>query len=377
MSKYSGIDQLKSLKSSQEIVDGILLNIPVSKTEIEADGVYVFGVGKLGQRIFDFLSTEEIIVNGFIDNNLEKQKSKFNNLTVFAADQISNNSIVYIASATYFNPILNQLKTLGFTKLFSHSQGGILFSNSEKFPIEMYQENLTEDLFINRDNYLKVFDLLDDSESKNVFDKLIQYRLSLNHKFINEVHTSLSKEYYDKEVIDLSENESFFDVGGFNGDSAENFIKYVNEHYKSVHIFEPDQALINQAKNRLKKYSNITYNALGIYDKQTTLYFDITGGLDGIISNSGTMKIETTTIDEYKNETPTYIKFDVEGVEIEAINGTINTIKNSKPKMAIASYHYPKHLWEIPLLIMKINPTYKVRLRHYTDSVFDSIFYFI
>ena len=37
MSKYSGIDQLKSLKSSQEIVDGILLNIPVSKTEIDSN----------------------------------------------------------------------------------------------------------------------------------------------------------------------------------------------------------------------------------------------------------------------------------------------------------------------------------------------------
>jgi FkbM family methyltransferase len=374
---YRGINQLKSLKSSQEIVDSILLNIPVSKIEIETNGVYIFGVGKLGQRIFDFLSNVGITINGFIDNNSEKQKSKFNNLIVYSADKISNQAIVYIASATYFNPILNQLKTLGFTKLFSHSQAGILFLDSEKFPIEMYQENLTEDLFINRENYLKVFDLLDDSESKNVFDKLIQYRLSLNHKFIIEVHTSLSKEYYDKDVIELSENESFFDVGGFNGDSAENFIKYVKEQYKSVHIFEPDQALINQAKDRLNKYPNITFNSLGIYDKQTTLYFDITGGLDGIISDSGTLKIETTTIDDYKTEIPTYIKFDVEGVEIEAINGSVNTINDSKPKMAIASYHYPKHLWEIPLLVMNLNPTYKVRLRHYTDSVFDSIFYFI
>ena len=124
------------------------------------------------------------------------------------------------------------------------------------------------------------------------------------------------------------------------------------------------------------KNEDIVFNTLGIYDKQTTLYFDITGGLDGIISQSGTLKIETTTIDDYKNN-PTYIKFDVEGVEIEAINGGVNTIKNQKPKLAIASYHYPKHLWEIPLLVKSINADYKLKLRHYTDSVFDSIFYFI
>jgi FkbM family methyltransferase len=165
-------------------------------------------------------------------------------------------------------------------------------------------------------------------------------------------------------------------LGGFDGDSAEHFVKHVNHKYNSVHIFEPDAVLIEKAKKRFDKNENIVFNTLGIYDKQTTLYFDITGGLDGIISQSGTLKIETTTIDDYKNN-PTYIKFDVEGVEIEAINGGVNTIKNQKPKLAIASYHYPKHLWEIPLLVKSINSEYKLKLRHYTDSVFDSIFYFI
>ncbi len=374
---YNGIEKLKSFSSTKEINESILSYIPVSKKDIETKGVYIFGVGKLGQRIFDFLSSKEIKILGFIDNNQERQKTKFNNLPVLSPDAVDKEALVYIASATYFNPIYKQLLGLGFTKLFSHQQAGILFLNETSFPIEMYQENLTDDLFANKDKYLQIFDLLEDDESKRVFDSLISFRLTLNQKYIDAVYTKIEKEYFDSSVIELGENEVYIDAGGFDGDSAENFIKFVNNKYKSVHIFEPDLALLNKAKVRLKEFDRITYNPIGIYDKKTTLYFDVTGGLDGIISNQGTVKIDTISIDEYKDVQPTYIKFDIEGVEIEALNGAKNTIKTSKPKLAIASYHYPKHLWEIPLLVKSINPSYKIKLRHYTDSVFDSIFYFI
>lgn len=374
--KYSGIELLKSFNTVDEINEQIISFCPVTKIEIEDKGVYIFGVGKLGQRIFDFLSSTEIKVKGFIDNNTEKQKTIFNNLPVSSTIGINVNSIIYIASATHYNSIYKQLLDLGYTKLLSHSQANILFLSEPNFPVEMYQENLTEDLFSNKDKYFQVFDLLEDEESKRVFNGIINYRLTLNQTYINSIHTHIEKEYFDSSVIQLKEDEVYFDVGGFDGDSAEHFIIHVNKKYKSVHIFEPDLALINKAKERLKTFKDVVYNQLGIYDKKTVLHFDVTGGLDGIISNQGAIEIETTTIDEYQCE-PTYIKFDVEGVEIEAINGAINTIKNNKPKLTIASYHYPKHIWEIPLLVKKINPTYKLKLRHYTDSVFDSIFYFI
>lgn len=374
---YKGIQKLQSINSVKEIDEAILSHVPVTLDNIKVNGLYIFGVGKLGQRIFDFLSSRGIQIHGFIDNNLEKQKIKFNKLPVFSSADIANDSIIYIASATYFNSIYKQLLALGFAKLFSHPQAGILFKNEINFPIEMYQENLTEDLFTNRDKYLQVFDLLEDEDSKFVFDGLIKFKLTLNQTHIDAIFTNIEKEYFDSSLLQLSEDEVYFDVGGFDGDSAQNFINFVNKKYKSVHIFEPDLALINKAKERLKEFKNVVFNPLGIYDKQTTLYFDVTGGLDGIISDHGSLKIETTTIDDYKTATPTYIKFDVEGMEIEAINGAVETIKNIKPKLAIASYHYPKHIWQIPLLIKQLNPSYKIKLRHYTDSVFDSIFYFI
>lgn len=373
---YKGIEKLRNSDSVESINAEIFKNIPVTKDDLKKQGVFIFGVGKLGQRVFDFLTSVNIEVHAFVDNNADKQKSLFNKLPVVSSTTLKNDAIVYIASATYFNPIYKQLLKQGLLKLISHVQTGILFYGEKDFPVEMYQQNLTDDLFANKNKYLEVFQLLEDDESRRVFDNILLFRLSLDQRFIDEIHTQISKEYFDSTVIALGQDEVYFDVGGFDGDSAENFVKFVDGKYKGVHIFEPDRGLLDKAKTRLKNYNNIVYNPLGIYDKKTTLYFDVTGGLDGIISNQGTVSIETTTIDEYKTAVPTYIKFDVEGVEIEAINGSVSTIKNTKPKMAIASYHYPKHIWQIPLLVKELNPAYKLKLRHYTDSVFDSIFYF-
>ena len=376
---YKGLEKLKGTKSVEEINTSILANIPFTKDELKQKGVFIFGVGKLGQRVYDFLISANIKVYAFVDNNAEKQKHTFNDLPVIPSADLKKDAIVYIASATYFNPIYKQLLKQGLVNLMSHLQAGIMFYGEKNFPTEMYQEHLTEDLYSNKTNYQQVFDLLEDEGSKKVFDNILSFRFSFDQKFIDENHTQISKEYFDNEVIELGQDEVYFDLGGFDGDSAENFIKFVDGNYKSVHIFEPDQGLIDKATVRLNGRRNLYFNALGIYDKKTTLFFDVTGGLDGIISNQGSVRIDTTTIDEYSHDhdKPTYIKFDVEGVEIEAIHGGVSIIKHTKPKLAIASYHYPKHLWEIPLLVKQLNPAYKLRLRHYTDSVFDSIFYFI
>jgi len=372
---YPGMELLQGFSTVDEIKHNIFIHCPVTKARIKKEGIYVFGIGKLGQRIFDFLLGYKIKIHAFVDNNKSKHGTLFNSTKVVPADEIPKNSIVYIASATYYNVILNQLKNLGVKDCISHNQASILFNGDIHFPVEMYQENLVSDLIDYKQKYSEVFNLLEEEESRRVFDNLIQYRLTLDHKYINNIHTSLAKEYFDNEVITLSNHETFFDLGGFDGDSAEHFIRHVDYHYESIHIFEPDAALIQKAKKRFEQNENIFFNELGIYDSNTTLYFDKTGGLDGIISENGNLKITTTTLDSYGKK-PTYIKFDVEGVEIKAINGGKETLKSLKPKLAIASYHYPKHLWEIPLFVKKINPDYKIYLRHYTDSIFDSIYYF-
>ena len=61
-----------------------------------------------------------------------------------------------------------------------------------------------------------------------------------------------------------------------------------------------------------------------------------------------------------------FIKMDIEGAEINALNGARKTIQKFRPKLAIAVYHSIKEHYTIPQLIKEIEPGYRLYLDHFT-----------
>ena len=375
---YAGIRKLKEYNSVEEIDANILSGLQFDSEMLRQKGIYIFGVGKLGQKIQKFLVHNGIPVLGFVDNNKSLHGKNQNDIKVFDPSILTSDSIVYIASETYLNPIQKQLKALGVSGMLSHFQGSIFFKAYKDFPVDVYLQNLTEDLIDNKEKYVETFGLMKDEASKIVFDNLILYRLTGDLGHIDKIATASELEYFDETVIRLGSSEVFFDCGGFDGDSAQNFLNFCGNKFKSIHIFEPDKKLLEKAKAKLAQHQNIFYNELGIFNQTTTLTFDTTGGWDGAISAHGNSTIKTIALDEYETGiVPTYIKLDIEGVEIEALAGAQNTIKRNRPKLAIASYHFPRHLWEVPLSVLKLNPEYDLFIRHYTNYLLGSTCYFL
>jgi hypothetical protein len=68
---------------------------------------------------------------------------------------------------------------------------------------------------------------------------------------------------------------------------------------------------------------------------------------------------------------------DIEGAEQAALKGAENLIREQRPKLAICVYHTPQAIWEIPEIIMKINPDYKLFLRHYSITEAETVLYAI
>ncbi|GAB7141326.1 hypothetical protein RsTz2092_12990 [Deferribacterales bacterium RsTz2092] len=69
-----------------------------------------------------------------------------------------------------------------------------------------------------------------------------------------------------------------------------------------------------------------------------------------------------------------FIKFDIEGAEVDGINGARRLLRNGSP-FAICVYHKPSDFWQIPQLILSINPNYRLYLRHHTDYVSETVLY--
>jgi len=64
----------------------------------------------------------------------------------------------------------------------------------------------------------------------------------------------------------------------------------------------------------------------------------------------------------------------VEGCEKDAILGAKKTIQEHRPMLAIAVYHRPEDLWEIPQILSTLQD-YKFYLRHYTQFYHETVLY--
>ena len=73
--------------------------------------------------------------------------------------------------------------------------------------------------------------------------------------------------------------------------------------------------------------------------------------------------------------TATYVKYDVEGFEREAIAGTHTAITRDAAALAVSVYHRPDDLWDIPLLLQGLQPRYDFFLREHGPDGVDTVLY--
>ncbi len=69
------------------------------------------------------------------------------------------------------------------------------------------------------------------------------------------------------------------------------------------------------------------------------------------------------------------IKLDIEGAEIEALRGGLETIERLRPSLAISVYHSPSDMWQIPRLLMPRLKDYRYHYRHYSAGRWEGILY--
>jgi FkbM family methyltransferase len=79
----------------------------------------------------------------------------------------------------------------------------------------------------------------------------------------------------------------------------------------------------------------------------------LTISIDDFVSKNGITKVD-------------FIKMDIEGAELKALEGALKTIQQFKPKLAIAMYHNMEDFATIPNWILDLNLDYNIFIGHYT-----------
>ena len=234
----------------------------------------------------------------------------------------------------------------------------------------------------NRDRYIIVNS---SAFSEEIARELKDHGVPEDHIFNFGNLSRSTEQYFEPGIIKPIEHEIFVDGGCYDGTTFRNFVKWCNGNYDAIFSFEPDRQNYEVTSGSLEKdpVANVNLFNKGLWDKDETLYFNASGTqgsgiVDGQNSGSSTVSIETTSIDKALNGAPaTFIKLDVEGAEYEALIGAEETIKKHHPRMAISIYHKPEDIFTLPELVLSFSDEYRLYLRHYQLSRFETILYAI
>ncbi len=187
-----------------------------------------------------------------------------------------------------------------------------------------------------------------------------------------------SRQYFDHDIVQPSEHETFIDGGSLDGKDSLAFQEWSNAQYDLIHVFEPDSVNFNKIKRDFIDDKKVITHEIALWNSKEIIQFDDGENENSHISTSGGVQVQANSIDNIiSNENVTFIKMDIEGAELQAIEGAKNTIRRYRPKLAICVYHKPEDIIDIPARILELNKDYRLYLRHYSYVDTETVLYAI
>ncbi len=353
-------------------------------TILKNNNFILYGAGMGGATfvcdICNFLKKYPLAV---IDRKFKKEENFFDipafNLETFLKkfpEKRNNYVIIAIGKKEFQKEVLNNLVKQGFQKekIIIPSHG---FWAYFTLWINYYLNKSLNFYLRNKEKIFQAFKVFIDEISKELFLNLIKIYTTGEIVSLSRFCSSLQ---YLPEDIKLSKGgKRIIHGGAFTGDTIRIFVQKLGKIEKLV-CFEPDMKNFAYLTKYLKKEKEKIADEIiafpcGLWNKTTQLKFK-SGGPGGTISSEGEHLVPVVAIDDVLPEFPaTYITMDIEGAEIEALEGAKMLIKKHKPDLAICVYHKPEHLWEIPLYLKSLVPEYKFFLRNYTGGIVETILY--
>lgn len=236
-----------------------------------------------------------------------------------------------------------------------------------KLPIitfEQMKENHFEDLILISD-YLY---------GMKKWEKLKEHEFPNINAFVMFDHEN---KYFD-EVIKLTDEEIFVDAGATDGTTTMLFAEKTGGKYKKIYLLEPNSYLIPTIEKNTENLDNIEIRSVGLWENRETLNFieDTSNPGGGHLAENGGIEAYVDTLDSIlKGEEVTYIKLNVVGSELKALKGAKETILKYKPKLAITVHYKPEDIIEIPAYLKSLVPEYKFYMRHYSNSLAETVVY--
>ena len=359
---------------------------PILNREVFETFVFFFisGAGGVAQMVHRFLKTQNKKVLSFFD--IKVNESAYQDIPIVKPDSsvpvlLKKKSLVVIAilnRAVNLDNVVSTLSNLGYENIVTFAQLHVVYSR-------LFESHYWLDVqSIYSANFEKIKNCeaaWADELSLRLYRHLIDYRKTGNHCFLPTPESATSQYFSQTIPLRFDGPIRLIDGGAFDGDTLRQ-IRTLNIKLDAAACFEPDLSNYNRLakfiRNTKLPKGQLTLFPCGLWKETALLKFCSEARESSRVSEDGNTVILGVKVDDaLPFFEPNYIKLDIEGAEREAITGAKWTIQRYLPHLAICLYHKADHLWEIPLQIHTLMPSYRLYLRSHGYNGMETVLYAI
>lgn len=325
----------------------------------ETRPIVLYGMGDGAEKILRVCAQKNIVIRGIFASDDFVRYNQFCGFTVSKLSdlqaQLGEDVVILIAFASQLPELLNFFAQLDAKHTVYAPDvpviGGGLFDR--------------DFARTHADKLQQVYDLLADDTSKQVLEDVVHFKLTgqIGHL----AHCRTDKREIFENVLKPTQNEHFCDLGAYNGDTIRELLGFTQGAFASITALEPDRRNFKKLSTYAQTLTGaVQLEQAGAWAQDTVLTFAAKAGRNSALTAKQGIETQMRAVDSVLgNRVCTYLKMDVEGAEHQAVLGATQTLQQHAPKLNIACYHRNEDLFDLPLLIHEINPTYQLYLRHH------------
>lgn len=346
-----------------------LQNFPETILEqCQSQPVVLFGAGGGCAPAIQMFRARGIEILAIVDNNSSRWGEQVEGIGIDSLDEILGryeDFRIFVSAPNNAHEIIPELRERNTGKEI------IFFDSPDRLNRNEYRCYLLD----NASGLEELYEGLGDQLSKETMVNVLKGWVSGDFRFFEEVH--VGNQYFVDDIIQFGPEEVFLDIGAFDGDTVAGFRRAVGDVFRGVIAIEPNPDCFEALNLLSRSDDRISFFEKGIYSKSGRFSFSsnevgTTSQFSLIPSDNG---IEVDTVDNLVEGPITFLKMDIEGLELDALRGARGTIERFRPKLAICVYHKHDDILEISRFIQALDLGYRFYLRHHTFYCGETVLY--
>lgn len=320
--------------------------------------IVVYGMGNGADKLISRFEKYGIRISDFFASDGFVRGHYFHGMRVKSFSEIKEtytDFVIVLSFASNRAEVIEMLE--GIDREYEMLVPDMPVAGDEYFDREFYNAHYEE--------ILSVYSLFEDEYSKNAYANIINYKISGKMQYLMDAYSEKDELYSELMAADI---RTYIDAGAYNGDTAKEAIEYFPELERIIAI-EPDPKNYKKLVKFKDGTDTVRIDAINsaVWSEVGDGEFSSSGNRNSSISSTTSYEHRETGVSLISIDTlgvsADYIKYDVEGAELEALEGSRNTILKSHPALLVSLYHRSRDIFTIPSYLGREYPFYKMRLR--------------